>query len=427
MPRPIAFDITHLISRLPVSAPSGIDKVDMAYARHFAANPAAAAVHYGLRGPRFHPGATVAEALVAATRDRWAATHVEADRAYADLYRWLTGSAPAAAALEPQSHRSTRQRSKLSRLAEQSLWRLRRGSVPLPEGAIYLNAAQHAFEAPLFFRWLTARPDVLPVFLVHDFLPLDFPEYFKPGYKSLFSRRVETILRHAKAIITTSRDVACRIGQEYERQKARAVPVHVEPLPSSLHATEPGGLRDRALSQVPYFVVLGTIEPRKNHLMLLNVWRQIAEHSPNPPKLVVAGVRGWENEQVLDILDRSLIVKPHVREVRGLGDTALLHLIANARGLLMPSFAEGYGLPVVEALSVGTPVVASDIAVFREVGQERALLRHPLDGPGWRQAIEALSDEGSPVAAEARSLAHSFEPPSWPRYFAGVDGFLKSL
>ena len=61
----------------------------------------------------------------------------------------------------------------------------------IPEGAIYLNVAQHGFEYPALFRWLDARPDVAPVFLAHDLLPLDFPEYFRPGYKALFRRRFE--------------------------------------------------------------------------------------------------------------------------------------------------------------------------------------------------------------------------------------------
>ena len=119
---------------------------------------------------------------------------------------------------------------------------------------------------------------------------------------------------------------------------------------------------DRDLAASPYFVVLGTIEPRKNHLLLLNIWRRLAEQQRSPPKLVIIGTRGWENEQVLDVLDRSVLVRPHVVEGSGMGDRGLMRLLANARALLMPSFAEGYGLPVVEALSLGTPVVASDIA-----------------------------------------------------------------
>ena len=181
------------------------------------------------------------------------------------------------------------------------------------------------------------------------------------------------------------------------------------------------------LAAIPYFVVLGTIEPRKNHLLLLNIWRRLAEEQPSPPTLVIIGTRGWENEQVLDVLDRSVLVRPHVVEASGVSDRGVMRLLANARGLLMPSFAEGYGLPVVEALSLGTPVVASDIPIFREVSHGRAVLRHPLDGPGWRDAIMRLSDPASPFAVQARREAQAFRSLSWSTYFAGVEAFLHEL
>jgi glycosyltransferase involved in cell wall biosynthesis len=127
------------------------------------------------------------------------------------------------------------------------------------------------------------------------------------------------------------------------------------------------------------------------------------------------------------VLDRSVLVRPHVIEARGVSDQGLLRLLANARGLLMPSFAEGYGLPVVEALSVGTPVIASDIPVFREITQGRAILRHPLDGPGWRDAILNLADLQHPVAIDARRRIDGFVAPTWPVYFERVSTFLAAL
>ena len=110
-----------------------------------------------------------------------------------------------------------------------------------------------------------------------------------------------------------------------------------------------------------------------------------------------------------------------------MSDRGLLRLLANARGLLMPSFAEGYGLPVVEALSVGTPVVVSDIPVFREISQGCAVFHHPLDGPGWRQAVVTLSDSDHPGTREARQKAQAFRAPSWEGHFDSVGSFLAGL
>src|SRR5262249_41515194 len=154
-----------------------------------------------------------------------------------------------------------------------------------------------------------------------------------------------TALRYGAAFITTTDAVRQRLAEELSKRDRQQVPIHVAPLPSSLKWVDAANAGNAVLERVPYFVVLGTIEPRKNHLLLLNVWRQLAERGGPTPKLVIVGARGWENEQIVDVLDRGLLTRPHVLEVSGLKAAALLRLIKNARALLMPSFAEGYGLP----------------------------------------------------------------------------------
>ena len=86
------------------------------------------------------------------------------------------------------------------RFASQSAYRALYGMGSMvPRDSIYLNVAQHAFEHHRFFRWLDPRPDVVPVFLIHDLLPLDFSEFFPPGCKHRFERRVETMIARARA------------------------------------------------------------------------------------------------------------------------------------------------------------------------------------------------------------------------------------
>ena len=426
MSRPIAFDATHVVSRLVVERPSGIDKVDLLYLEHFARDRCSTAVHYGLTAPRFHDAKTLPQLSAIATADRWSGGEVENDRAFA---RVLSAVAGIAAAHVPGNERRAKRQvaNRWQRRATQIVWRLSRGRSTLPEGAIYLNVAQHVFENHRFFTWLDHRRDVVPVFMVHDLLPLDYPEFFRPGYKTRFERRFATISRYARALIVASASVADRVRHEYRTRGLTPVPIWVAPLPSPLSAKREEQQFDAVLARHPYFLMVGTIEPRKNHLLVLNSWRRIAEDHPHPPKLVIVGGRGWENEQVLDVLDRSDIVRPHVVEVAGITDAGLAMLLRNARAALVPSFAEGYGLPIVEALSLGTPVLASNIAVFKEVGQDRCQYIHPIDGPGWRQAILDLCNANHPRAIQARTAAQSFCPPDWTAYFEGVDDFLRAL
>jgi glycosyltransferase involved in cell wall biosynthesis len=121
------------------------------------------------------------------------------------------------------------------------------------------------------------------------------------------------------------------------------------------------------------------------------------------------------------------LLRPHVAEVSGLTTEGLRRLIAGARAVLSPSFEEGYGLPVVEALAEGTPVVASDIPVFREISQGRALFLDPTDGPGWRRAIGELADSRSALGEGLLGAARGFAAPAWPDYFREFEAFLASI
>jgi glycosyltransferase involved in cell wall biosynthesis len=102
-------------------------------------------------------------------------------------------------------------------------------------------------------------------------------------------------------------------------------------------------------------------------------------------------------------------------------------LIKDARTLLMPSFAEGYGLPIVEALSLRTPVICSDIPVFRQVSQKKALLISPLDGMGWLKAIESMAMADSLLRRQLLTKTLEFKPPTWRAYFQNVEEFLDTL
>ncbi|MFD1333243.1 glycosyltransferase family 4 protein, partial [Methylopila musalis] len=302
------------------------------------------------------------------------------------------------------------------RLRVRAALSLRRPAVA--PGDIYVHVSHIRLDRPEPFAALAAAGARL-VTLVHDLIPIRLPEYGRDGEDARHRRRMTTILDHASAVIANSTDTADDF-RAFARETGRiAPPVIAAPL-----GVETGFDRSAAplRAEKPYFLMLGTIEPRKNHLTLLHVWRRLAARLGDAtPTLVLVGRRGWENEMVLDLLERAPGIRAHVVEVNDLPDAALSALMRGARALLFPSFSEGFGLPLAEALGVGAPAIASDLAVFREVAGDAADYLDPLDGPGWEQAVLDFTAPASPRRAAALARAERYAPPGWAAHFEIVD------
>jgi len=178
---------------------------------------------------------------------------------------------------------------------------------------------------------------------------------------------------------------------------------------------KPADASDAPSIPAPYFLVLSTIEPRKNHLLLLNIWRRMIETlgPQRTPHLAIVGRRGWENENVVDMLDRCTAIHDHVHEYRGLSDAAIGTLLRRARALLCPSFAEGFGMPVTEALLCGTPVICSDLPALREAGGDVPDFIDPLDGPEWIRAVMDYSTSEGTMRDRQLARLSGWAAPGW--------------
>jgi glycosyltransferase involved in cell wall biosynthesis len=139
---------------------------------------------------------------------------------------------------------------------------------------------------------------------------------------------------------------------------------------------------------------------------------------------VLIGQRGWETENAIDMLERCPALRGVVLERSDVPDDEAARLVRGARALLLPSFAEGFGFPMVEALALGVPVLCSNLAALRENGGDVPEYLDPLDGLGWRSAVIDYALPASPRrAAQLRRLS-GWRAPSWQDHFAAVEALI---
>ena len=378
----IVIDITRTLDRaLQGRLPTGVDRVSREYVRHFGAD-AQALVRFGGRWIFMsrRRSRRVFDALLRNPR--------KVDKA---RLRWWVGCSYVQDWRQPAA-----------------------ASVLLNTGHSGLQDAGYATRVQ--------RLGLRPLYFLHDLIPITHPEYCRPGEAAKHEQRLATMLSTGCGLLANSVATAEEL-RGYAQRVGSAVP----PLGVALLA--PARLaRPRAERpwMPPYFVMLGTIEPRKNHLLLLNVWRALVQRDgERAPRLVIVGQRGWECEQVLDLLDRCEALRGFVLERQGCDDTELATLLAHAQALLFPSFAEGYGMPMVEALAAGVPVLASDLPVFREVAGDVPEYLDPLDGPGWIRAIDDYVHMNGARRRAQLARMHGWQAPTWKAHFDQVHALMR--
>lgn len=281
--------------------------------------------------------------------------------------------------------------------------------------SVYLNVGHSNLGAEFLSAIASLRmPSAV---FIHDVIPLEHPEFQRPGTVEKFERKMRNVAANANLLITNSNDSARRIGEVFASWGS--VP---DMLPSHLGATIPEATAEPR--NRPYFVILGTIEPRKNHELLLGVWTDLSDEfkEQDMPELHIIGQRGWSNEEVFARLDR-LPDKGSIIEENALSDEALWGRLKGAKALLFPSFAEGFGLPSLEAAALGVPVVCGDLAIHREVLGDYPVYLDVNDQYRWKKTIvEMTKSRQERVNSKARPPI-----PTWLDHFEQVNERLKSL
>jgi glycosyltransferase involved in cell wall biosynthesis len=381
--RPVLLDVSRLIWRAWTRRlPTGIDRVCLAYLEHYA---------------------SCSHALIQKGSLRIVLNAKASDA----LFQLLLRGGP-------------RIRINLTTCLAQTVWQTEKEV----KGKIYLNVGHTGLDARSLPNWLQ-RTKLRPVYLVHDLIPITHPHYCRAGEASRHTKRMRHLLESADGIIANSQDTLDQLAQ-FAIDQNLSPPEHklvallgTEALPMTVPSL------DRPSR--PYFVVIGTIEARKNHLLLLKIWQRLVQDlGGKAPMLLLIGQRGWEIDEVAQILDQDNSLQGHVVELGRCSDAQMISLLSEARALLIPSFAEGFGIPVIEALRSGTPVIASDLGVFREVAGDIPLYLRPDDAASWMDAILNYSARSKDRTRQV-SLIANYAVPNWEDHFRRVDSWLEGV
>jgi glycosyltransferase involved in cell wall biosynthesis len=286
-------------------------------------------------------------------------------------------------------------------------------------GMTYLNVGHTGLNDRAIAGWIE-RNRVRAFYLVHDLIPITNPEFCRPQESEKHRERMRNVLETATGIIGNSQVTLDELSEFAAAQGIR--------MPAQAAAWICGfgagvGVRGKALDR-PYFITVGTIEARKNHMMLLRIWKRIvAAAGKDAPILVVIGQPGWEADEALEVLEDPEDLEGSVLHLQDCGDEELAAWLAGARALLMPSVAEGFGLPIVEALSLGTPVIASDLSVYREIVGTIPTYLQSDDQRAWEAAIMSFMKDGSERGRQQRRIP-GYRQPTWQEHFAVVEDWL---
>ncbi len=252
---------------------------------------------------------------------------------------------------------------------------------------LYVNAShQGLVRMPGALDRLARNGQLKAIAYIHDVMPIEWPEYTRADQITSLHTFLAELTRRNTTFVVNSHATAHSLRKAAAWSSQQTSPSVVYPgkddRPQLQPAQTPGS------NGAPNFVILGTIEPRKNHLLLLQIWRQLVAEGFQPmPHLHIIGRRGWSIENVIAMLDRCAAIRPFVSEHPQSDDAQVRSLLLSSNALLFPSFAEGFGLPLMEAAQLGVPVIASDLPVFREIIARGGRFIDPLDGLAWKDAI----------------------------------------
>lgn len=284
------------------------------------------------------------------------------------------------------------------------------GDVFFDLDAVWMCRMKRSYLLPLL-----KKQGVRIVAHVYDIISVTHPQYCLERGVYHFMDYIAAHLQYADDLIVNAGATRDELKQLADQLGTQLPPCHVVPLGADFRQRDPAVVEEvpeqvrRAAEAAPYILMVGTIEPRKNHKLLLEAYekglKQAGYH------IILAGYMGWNMEEFARQLYEHPDYGRGIWHFDGLEDAAIDYLYQHARFLAFCSYTEGFGLPLLESVQRGTPVIAADIPVSREVAGEYCSWFKQDDAADLCRAVMEYEDEQK--YQEKKNSLKAYRPVSW--------------
>lgn len=244
---------------------------------------------------------------------------------------------------------------------------------------------------PNFATWPTSKSR-LSATVIHDLTYLYYPELVEEKNLAHLRRTVPRSIEKADIVMTVSESVKAELIKEFNIAPEKCIVTTIPPsdiFRKKLLASDLDKVRDKYnIGPKKYLFFIGNFEPRKNLVTLIEAYTKLPQAVRDEYRLILAGGKGWKSEQTQQTLDDAIKNGANIKHIGYVDDIDRPALYQAASLFVMPSSYEGFGIPVLEAMLSGCPVVAADIPVLRETGGDSALYADPMSPSSFTSTIE---------------------------------------
>jgi len=256
------------------------------------------------------------------------------------------------------------------------------------------------------------------IYMIHDLLPIRYPQFFGESEKEIFGKWLQDSVNYASGYIAVSRTTRNDLLNYMDEKGICKDSFYVGVIQLGADIDISGDKITYISQQIQkifdnrsVYLIVSTVEPRKNHQYLLNSFEKIWEKDIDVTLLIIGKI-GWLTDKILIEIKNHPLYEKKLFMCNHVNDNELVYCYQHAKCFLFPSYAEGFGLPIVESISYGLPVLASDTAIHREIGRDSIEYFDIYNPEALVELIIDIETRGKPLKIPQNDIIISWQESS---------------